>query len=223
MREQIAPRSPFFDVTAHGVRFVHVPDDDVLPARVLGHLARRGLRLLVVVLAVDQRREAVPGVGVHALPDVEDRAAGRVHEDAPHAAQPLEVADRHAERGEDHHVVRSHRGEVELAARGAVEALHAHGMELGIDVGVVDDLAHQEQAAVRKLGARLVGVLDRAVDAVAEPELAGQPEGEVADGEGVAAAPDRVHDAAVVVGGERPLDRPLQPEAAPEVGLWHEA
>src|SRR5439155_16351336 len=90
-------------------------------------------------------------------------------------------------------------------------------------VGIVDDLAHQEQAAIRELGPRLVRVLDGAVHAVAEPELVRQPEGQVAHDEGVAAAADHIHDAAVVVSGERTLDRALESEAPAEVGLWHEA
>ena len=47
-----------------------------------------------------------------------------------------------------------------------------------VDVRVVDDLAGQEDAPVGKLLARLVGVVDRAVDAVAEPELAREMDGE---------------------------------------------
>jgi hypothetical protein len=42
-----------------------------------------------------------------------------------------------------------------------------------VDVRVVDDLAGQEYAAIGKLPAGLVGVLDRPLDAIAEAELAG--------------------------------------------------
>src|SRR5205823_3953718 len=63
-----APRSLY--VRTHLTRFRHVAHHEVLPARVLGDLARRGLRLLVVALAVDHRGEPVLGVGVYALPHV---------------------------------------------------------------------------------------------------------------------------------------------------------
>ena len=44
--------------------------------------------------------------------------------------------------------------------------------QLVVDVGVVDDFAGQEHRAIRKPLARLIRVVDRAVDAVAEAELA---------------------------------------------------
>ena len=46
------------------------------------------------------------------------------------------------------------------------------GAQLIVDVRVVDDLAGQEDVAAGEAAARLVGVVDGAVDAVAEPELA---------------------------------------------------
>ena len=49
-----------------------------------------------------------------------------------------------------------------------------------VDVGIVDDLAGEEDLPVGELEPRLVGVVDGAVDAVAEPELAGQVHGEPA-------------------------------------------
>jgi hypothetical protein len=55
-----------------------------------------------------------------------------------------------------------------------------HVLDARVDVGVVDDLPRQEDAPVRELLARLVRVLDRAVDAVAEAELAGEGQGELA-------------------------------------------
>src|SRR5256885_11104347 len=48
-----APRSLY--VRTHLTRFRHVAHHEVLPARVLRDLARGGLRLLVVALAVDHR------------------------------------------------------------------------------------------------------------------------------------------------------------------------
>ena len=47
-------------------------------------------------------------------------------------------------------------------------------LDAAVHLGVVDDLAGEEDPAVRELLPRLVGVLHRAVDAVAEAELAGE-------------------------------------------------
>ena len=58
--------------------------------------------------------------------------------------------------------------------------LDAHGPQLLVDVRVVDDFAGEEHAAVGKALARLVGVVDGAVDAVAEAELAGEVDGQAA-------------------------------------------
>ena len=56
--------------------------------------------------------------------------------------------------------------------------------QLIVDVRVVDDLAGQDDRRDRETLARLVGVIDRAIDAVAEAELARemdrQPAGRVA-------------------------------------------
>ena len=71
------------------------------------HLTRRRLGLFVVVLAVDHRREAVARVALDALPDVQHRPAGRVDDHAADGAQALEIPHRHAERRDDHHVVRA--------------------------------------------------------------------------------------------------------------------
>ena len=49
-----------------------------------------------------------------------------------------------------------------------------------VDVRVVDDLAGQEDRPIGKPLARLVGVVDGAIDAVAEPELAREVDGEAA-------------------------------------------
>jgi hypothetical protein len=170
---------------------------------------------------VNQRREAVLRVGLDPLPHVEHRPAGGVDQHAADRAQPLEVLHGDAEGGEDHDVVGRHRAEVEIAALGAVQELHTHRLELVVDVRVVDDLTHEEGPLAGKLGARFVGVLDRPIDPVAESELAGQPERQLADAQRVAGAADRVHHAAVVVGGQGALNGALQSKAFAEVRLGH--
>src|SRR3989449_11433684 len=128
---------------------------------------------------------------------VQHRAAGVIHEDTADRTQPLEVLHRYAERREDHHVVRGHGPEVEVALGLAQQNLHAHAGELGVHVGVVNDLPDEKDALGRELGSGLVRVLDRAVDSVAEAELPGQLEREVAHHELVARAANGVDHAAV--------------------------
>ena len=209
------------DVVEHRAGLLHVEHHEVAPAGVLVHLARGGLGLLVPVLAVDHRGVAVARVALDPLPDVEHRPAGGVHQHAADGPEPLEVADGDAERRHDHDVLGGDPGEVELALGIVLEDGDAHGPELGVHVRVVDDLADQEEAALRKLDTGLVGVVDRAVHPVAEAELAGQPEGERPRLEPVAARPQGLHHRAVVVGGELLLDVGLEPEPAPEVGAAH--
>ncbi len=137
--------------------------------RELQRLRRRGARLLVFVLAVDDRRVAVARVARHVLPDVQHGAAGRVDERAALILIALQIADRHAERRQDHDVLRPEpRG---IFVRVAQEA-DAGRAQLVVDVRVVDDFAGQEHLAIREARARLIRVVDRAIDAVAEPELA---------------------------------------------------
>ena len=81
-RERRRGRRPALDVVADQPRLVHVEHDEIAPAGILHHLARGGPGLLVVVLAVDERREAVARVPLDPLPHVEHRAARRVHQDA---------------------------------------------------------------------------------------------------------------------------------------------
>ena len=99
----------------------------------------------------------------------------------------------------------------------------AHGPQLLVHVRIVDDLAHQEQPPVGELEPGLVGVVHRAIHPVAEAELARQPEGERPDVQPVVAGAQQLDHGAVVVGGELALDRGLEPEAAAEIGAFHDA
>ena len=152
-----------------------VEDDEVAPGVDVGRLRRGRPRLLVVRLAVDDRRIAVARVLADVLPDVEHRAAGRVHEGAAPALQTLESLHRHAERGNDADI----RG-IEAVDRVAevVEETHAGRTQPAVDVRVVNDLAGQEDAPVREPMPCLIRVVDGAVDAVAEAELARQTHGQ---------------------------------------------
>src|SRR3989441_11593803 len=66
--QKLLPVPCSLDVVAYRAGLSHIADHEVLPARILVHLARRGLRLFVVILAVDQCGEAVARVHLDALP-----------------------------------------------------------------------------------------------------------------------------------------------------------
>ena len=57
------------------------------------------------------------------------------------------------------------------SANGVAEELDALGAQAIVDMRVVDDFAGEEHAAVGKALARLVRVIDGAIDAVTEPEF----------------------------------------------------
>ena len=182
-------------------------------------LRRGGARLLVVALAVDDHGVAVAGAAVHHLPDVQHAAAGRVDEHAALLAEVLHVGRGHAERRQDHHVAAlDHRvaGCRVLAVR---QDDDPHLLEPGVDVGIVDDLAEQKGAAIGKAPARFVGVLDRSIDAVAEPELARELQANVTDRRFVAERLQLGDHGAVVTLLEREAHLPFEAEALLKVGL----
>ena len=83
--------------------------------------------------------------------------------------QLFEHRDGHAEGWKNHDVGRA---EAVDALAGVGQKPDAHASQLVVHVRVVNDFAGQEHVFVGKPLARLVGVIHRAVDAVAEPELA---------------------------------------------------
>jgi hypothetical protein len=134
----------------------------------------------VLDLAVDDGGKAVLRVADDVFPDVEHRTARRVDERAALVDEPRHVAHGHAERGQDHDVVRAQRRP--LFARIA-QKTDPRGPQAIVDMRVVDDLAGQKDVAIGKAAPCLVGVIDGAIDAIAEAEFArevnGQPSGTV--------------------------------------------
>ena len=100
------------------------------------------------------------------------------------------------------------------------EDLDPHLAQPVVDVRIVDDLADEKNPPIGEFPARLVGVLDRALDAVAEAEFAGEPDRDVPDHERVVVRAQLVDDPPVVVRRELVLDLRLEPEALPEVRGW---
>jgi len=118
--------------------------------------------------SVDHRREAVLRVSPDVLPDVQHRSACRVDQRAAPLFELRELRHGHTKGGQDDDVVRPERRAI-LARIG--QEPDAPRPQLIVDVGIVDDFAGQEDALVRKLLARLVRIVDRAIDAVAEAEF----------------------------------------------------
>ena len=85
-----------------------------------------------------------------------------------------------------------------------------------VDVGVVDDFACQEHAAIGKSLARLIGIVDGAVDAVTEPELAREMDGEASGPILKVVSLDLLDELAVVVLIQLGGDRIFQVEAFAE-------
>ena len=95
----------------------------------------------------------------------------------PCAAELRHLVDGDAERRQDHHVVR--RRASRALARVDRKRMPLRAQPL-VDVRVVDDLAGQEDVPAGKPPPRLIGVIDRAIDAVTEAEFAGEMDGQPA-------------------------------------------
>jgi hypothetical protein len=91
-----------------------------------------------------------------------------------------------------------------------------HRAQLLVDVRVVDDLAGQEDVAVGKALPRLIGIVDGAVDAVTEAELAREMDRQPARPVREIVGLDAVDDRAVVIVGQPAGDGILQVEALAE-------
>src|SRR6185312_13631390 len=95
---------------------------------------------------------------------------------------------------------------------------HAGFAQPTVDVRVVDDLAREVDLLVRELLARLIGVLDCALDSVTEAELARQSNRHAARAEGEVALLEQIDQTPVVRRRELLLHVSLEAEAFAEVG-----
>jgi hypothetical protein len=167
--EEDARTAAAADVVADDLGLRAVANDQVPAAGVLQGLGRRGPGLLVVHLAVDDGGVALLGISLHVLPDVQHGSARRVHHRAAAGLQIEQQAHGDAKRRENHHVP-GPEGRDGLA--GIRENADAERTQAVVDLRVVDDLARQVDLAARKAAPCLVGVVDGAVDAIAEAEFA---------------------------------------------------
>ena len=168
------------------------------------------LRLLVPDLAVNDGGIAAFGIAADVLPHVEDRSARRVDQRAALTLELLEHCHGDAERRQDHDVARPET----LNHAGVVgEKADPHRAELVVDVRVVNDFAGQEHCALGEALAGLIGVVDGAIDAVAEAELARQVQRQPAGAEHEIMAFDLFDERAVIIVGEHAGHGMLQIEA----------
>ena len=161
-------------------------------------------------LAVYDRRVSALCVTAHVLPHVQHRAAGGVDERAPAALELLKHRHRHAKCRKNHDVVGL---EALDRPRRIAEEAHAHGPQLIVDVGVVDDFAGQIDRPIRKPPARLVGVVHGAIDPVTEAEFARQMDREAPGAVGEVVGLDLLDEGAVVALREHAGDGMLEIQA----------
>src|SRR5262249_58741933 len=93
---------------------------------------------------------------------------GGIDQGAALILEALQIGDRDAEGRQDHDVFWP---ETRGIFSGVCQEADAGGAQLVVDVRVVDDFAGQKDPAVAEPLARLIRVVDRTIDAVAEAEL----------------------------------------------------
>ena len=106
-----------------------------------------------------------------------------------------------------------------MGATGSVEEItNAEGGDLGVDLGVVDDLPYQEEAGLGKDLPRSLGKVDRTLDSVAETELLSEEDGRPACDKDGSRRTDPLDQTAVVMMLDLLLN-PLHHLRGPEVHL----
>ena len=187
------------DVIADVIGILQGQHHEVVALAVAHGAGGGGLGFLVRGFAVDDGGHVVLGVLPDALPDAHHVAAGGVDD---LAADLLDAGQRGHIRAEGGHDDDIRRGEI--VHRGlrvlADEVLDAEGANLLIDLGVVNDLAEDEEAAVREDLGRGVGEVDGALDAVAKAELLREFHRDVPRRERAAFRAQLFHHLAAVVG-----------------------
>src|SRR5262249_14910806 len=129
--------------------------------------------LFVVVLPVNDAGILVARVFLDAVPDRDDRAAGRIHQNTILFLEDVDLLHRSAEGWKDNHIVLGDIGVRLAAVVIAGEEDETHLAQAVVDRGVVDDLVGDEDALVGIAVARLVSHVHGALDAIAEAELLG--------------------------------------------------
>ena len=155
---------------------------------------------------MDDAGDLVLGILPHALPDAHHVAAGRIHEPAAFGLELLPRRDFRPEGGDDDDVVFLQVRDVGVLLL-AGEELDAHGADLVVDLRVVDDLAENIDRLLGKDLARGIGQVNGALDAVAEAELLGELDGQVAGGKDMPAGADALDQVAAIMREDLRLHR----------------
>ena len=172
--EESPPVASLADIAANDIRFLQVEDDEVMAVALGAKSARGGgAGFLMGGLAVNDAGDLLGGVLPDALPDTHDVAASGVHDLAALGLDGVNGRHLCTKGGDDDDILGVEGGKLLLGGMG-LKVANAHGGELRIDIGVVDDLAEKENAAVRKDLVCRVGEVDGALDAVAKAEFLGE-------------------------------------------------
>ncbi len=102
-------------------------------------------------------------------------------------------------------------------SRESARMLDAHRLDALVDVGVMNDFAGEKHAAIGKLAARLVGVIDGAIDAVTKAELFRELEVETAGRRFVAQGFEAFDDGALIGTRQNRPDLGFQAETLLEI------
>jgi hypothetical protein len=128
------------DVIADVIGFGEGKDDEVMALAGGGGPGGGGFGFLVPGFAVDDAGDGLVGILAHPFPDAHDVAAGGIHKAAPFLFEEPHGCDLGAEGGDNDDIVGFEvfdAGVLFLAG----EELDAHGADLVIDLGVMDDFA----------------------------------------------------------------------------------
>ena len=165
------------DVGADVAGLGAIEDDEIPAVGILERLRGGGARLLVLHLAVNHRGEAVLRVADDVLPHVEHGAAGRIDQRAALIREAGHVSDGDAKGGQDDDILAA---ECRPALSRIAQKSNASSPEPMVHMRVVDDLAGQKHRPVGEPLPRLIRIVHGAIDAVAEPELVREVNGETA-------------------------------------------
>jgi hypothetical protein len=164
--------------------------------------------------------EALSRVLVDSLPDEENGAASRVHQDASDILELLEVLDGDPKGGEEHHVGGLYRGKVEPPTRIGIKEANPHVSHALVHMGIVNDLTDKKYCLIWKFLSSLVGIVDGPVHAITEAELLGQAHRDVSKGSPITMSADFFHHGGVILRLDHGAYLVLEAESPAKVGLF---
>jgi hypothetical protein len=150
-----------------------------MTAAVRDGLGAGGLGFLVPGFAVNDAGDFVLGVLTHAFPDAHDVTAGGIDEATTFFFQFFAGRNFGAEGGDDDDIVFFEILDVGIFFFAGKE-LDAHGADLIVDLRVMNNLAENVDGLIGEDLASRISEVDGAFDAVAEAELLGELDGEIA-------------------------------------------